>query len=584
MTTTISARSVRKAFVPNADAAVLTTKHLLPSARPLTPHPIFDPDGLKKPVDAWCQERHGSNYPPTSEPFEPAFIPENPTCGSDRYLRPTLAKDERLRLSMLWYYTRDVLYETEFLSGLQEKARLAQESAGWEFSVIGFLDVNYHTRLAAVGLPLGILPRGETICAHTINMPPGSVFLMPNMLEDWRFKDSPYVESGKLHAYAGAPLRLQSESGVTVALGSLCVASGASQPPLTKTKQRAIAHLADWIVSDLVQCARVRRQRQRRHMADLIAAAQVDLDRVLDKRPILHILETIYPEAVISRESAKATHLEVQGREPLVIADFEDGVWEDTDYIDEFIAQSNCFELPTNRVVRILSARFEGTSGSNLVAVASNDFRLVFDDIDLWFIQTCASLISQAWHKRLLNEAIKAKDEFLRGFSHQLRTPIHGILGCVELLSEELSTRKAALGALSVSASSANAGTSNLYLESIKTSGRDLIAIVNSMITLNRWAEIAMAERSYAVCSLQEVEADLAEETSKAFSGDSRYRPSVLFSCDPSPDCNEFQADRSLLRDSLLPLIVNAVQNTPEGIVTVTLSLRADIRELTVDI
>ena len=75
---------------------------------------------------------------------------------------------------MLWYYTRDILKETgEFLSGLQEKAYLAQESTGWEFVIIGILDVNLYIRLATIGLPLAILPRGETICAHTITQPPG---------------------------------------------------------------------------------------------------------------------------------------------------------------------------------------------------------------------------------------------------------------------------------------------------------------------------------------------------------------------------------------------------------------------------
>ncbi|KAH6683526.1 histidine kinase HHK3 [Plectosphaerella plurivora] len=571
-------------FFPSADAAVLTSKRPLPSTRPQAPGPIFDPDGLDKPIDTWNRDTHESNFPPNAE-YATVSIPEPPACGSDRYLRATLAKNERLRLSMLWYYTRDILNEVEFLSGLQEKVHLAKESADWEFAIIGFLDVNYYTRLAAVGVPLGILPRGETICAHTINQPPGDVFLMPNMLEDWRFKDSPYVESGKLHAYAGAPLRLQSESGETVGLGSLCVASGTSQAPLTKPQQRAIAYLADWVVSDLVQCARVRRQRERRVMSERIAAAQAEMDLVLGEEPVLDILRATYPEAAISLRSAKAAHIEVEGRDPLAIAELDnDGVWEDTDYIDDFITRSNCFDMPTDRVVRILNANIESPSGSNVLIVASKDFRLIFDDIDLWFVQTCAGIISQAWHKRLLKEAIKAKDEFLRGFSHQLRTPIHGILGCVELLAEELLAKNTLAEAASTSASAAGSDTPYLYLDTIKTSGRDLISIVNSMITLNRWAEIATAERTSATHSLQQLEADLAEETNKIFSGDSRYQPSVFFSCTSPPGCDSFQTNHDMLRDSLLPLIVNAIQNTPEGIVSVKISLYPDVRELVVDV
>lgn len=105
------------------------------------------------------------------------MIPEKPPDFAERYLRAFLAEHERLRLSVLWYYTRDISSEDEFLAGLQEKAQFAQESTGWEFAVIGILDVDVYIRLATVGLELGILPRGETLCAHTVTQPPGVCIL-----------------------------------------------------------------------------------------------------------------------------------------------------------------------------------------------------------------------------------------------------------------------------------------------------------------------------------------------------------------------------------------------------------------------
>src|SRR5271168_4003661 len=98
------------------------------------------------------------------------------------------------------------------------------------------------------------------------------------MMEDWRFQESPYVESGGLRAYAGAPLRLQNEFGDCVGIGSLCVASSTSQEPLTKPQQDTLACLADWVVSDIVQCARARRQRERHRMSELISKAQGEMD------------------------------------------------------------------------------------------------------------------------------------------------------------------------------------------------------------------------------------------------------------------------------------------------------------------
>lgn len=164
----------RRRFFPKADAAVLSSRNGPPPTRPQTIWPIYDPDNFNNPIVQWSQEIEESCYPPKVDDYAPSSIPEAlPQCLTDRYLRATLAKNERLRLSMLWYYTRDIFSEGEFLCGLREKVLLACESTGWEFAVIGLLDVNIYIRLATVGLPLVILPRGETICAHTVIQPPG---------------------------------------------------------------------------------------------------------------------------------------------------------------------------------------------------------------------------------------------------------------------------------------------------------------------------------------------------------------------------------------------------------------------------
>ena len=163
----------RTAFSPKVDAAVISSARTPAPIRPETVGPVYDVDNVDKPIAPWSQEKERTFYPPKTKAYTPASIPDRPTCPSDRYLRASLANNERLRLSMLWYYTRDITREDGFLSGLQEKLQLAQESTGWEFAVVGIQDVNFYIRLATIGLPLAILPRGETICAHTVTQPPG---------------------------------------------------------------------------------------------------------------------------------------------------------------------------------------------------------------------------------------------------------------------------------------------------------------------------------------------------------------------------------------------------------------------------
>lgn len=162
-------------FFPKADGAILRSKRVVPAwprSRPQTVGPIFDRENVDRPIQPWSPDLNTTFYPQTAAD-EPAVVPEKPADFAEKYLRAFLAEHERLRLSVLWYYTREIFQEDEFLAGLQEKVQLAQESIGWEFAVIGILDVDVYLRLATVNLDLGMVPRGETICAHTITQNTG---------------------------------------------------------------------------------------------------------------------------------------------------------------------------------------------------------------------------------------------------------------------------------------------------------------------------------------------------------------------------------------------------------------------------
>lgn len=324
-------------------------------------------------------------------------------------------------------------------------------------------------------------------------------------------------------------------------------------------------------------------------MLELITAAQLEADELMSQEPVLNILKATYGNT-ISLQSSDARHIEVEGRDPIPLTDIKDGLWEDVGYLDDFIAKSNHREFPSTRVVRALAFPCEIASGPALLVVASKDFRLVFDDIDSWFTQTCANILSQTWHKHLLAEVMRAKEQFLRGISHHLRTPIHGILGSVELLAEELMSahklRENEKALLRPAASvAANTRDPVMYLETIRAAGRDLMSIVNSMITLNHWADVAVTDRDHAERTPHELEAALVKDIDKATLGETRYKPATVFFNHNHPaDCDRLRTDLGLLRESLLPLIINAIQNTPAGAVMISMSLKVDCREFVVDI
>lgn len=104
------------------------------------------------------------------------------------------------------------------------------------------------------------------------------------------------------------------------------------------------------------------------------------------------------------------------------------------------------------------------------------------------------------------------------------------------------------------------------------------------MITLNRWADVAITDRQYRTYTTYELETALAAETQKVIAGDTRYNASVFFNHDFPPDRCSLRTDLELMRDSLLPIIINAIQNTTEGMVVISISVRPDSKELVVDI
>ena len=169
------ANGQRASFFPKADAAVLRSKHVAPTERPSETAPIFDTDNATKALDIWSVEVAERVYPGQTDVWAPATIPDRPSmqCAADRYLFPVLTRNERLRLTMLFYYTRGALEDNELQSRLQEKVYLARDTVGWEFVIAGLLSHNTYTRMVTAGLPLAVLPRRESTCAHTVNQPPG---------------------------------------------------------------------------------------------------------------------------------------------------------------------------------------------------------------------------------------------------------------------------------------------------------------------------------------------------------------------------------------------------------------------------
>ena len=161
-------------FVPVADAnpgARNAAISLL--QRPNSIGPLFDEEHSHQPISAWDNTVKNVNYTDKLKANLSTDAPTQPETFTDKYLFPVLAKNERQRLTMLWYYTRDLEHDNELMKRLQEKIDIVKDYMGWEFAIMGIMSNNTYTRVATSGLPLAILPRREATCAHTINQEAG---------------------------------------------------------------------------------------------------------------------------------------------------------------------------------------------------------------------------------------------------------------------------------------------------------------------------------------------------------------------------------------------------------------------------
>ncbi|MFG6485094.1 PAS domain-containing sensor histidine kinase [Roseateles sp. BYS78W] len=148
-----------------------------------------------------------------------------------------------------------------------------------------------------------------------------------------------------------------------------------------------------------------------------------------------------------------------------------------------------------------------------------------------------------AEHRRL-QEADRAKSEFLARMSHELRTPLNAILGFTDLLR---GGRSGPVNPEQVR-----------QLGFVSSSGRHLLALINDLLDLSR-VEAGRTELSVAPLDVAEVAAEVAGQLRPL--AESRGLRLVLAMTSPLP----WHGDRLKLAQVLLNLVGNAIKFGQQG-------------------
>lgn len=246
--------------------------------------------------------------------------------------------------------------------------------------------------------------------------------MLPDMSSDWRFRQSPVAQNG-LRGYAGAQLRCVAPTGESVALGSLCIASNSAKPALTVGQQKALVRFADMLSAEIVGHSRDGRRRQRHYMAQLLAECRLAESQDAETR-ILDVIRQVYPAARVDFLELVDNTVPLPDHAPIYLYETREGLWEDAEVIEELIKTNNHAKLTSSSTVRAIIHPVQTYPIVRYLVVASTQVQIVFDDVDSWFVEKCAVSLGQVIQERHFSEALMIKEKFLRGITHQLRTPI----------------------------------------------------------------------------------------------------------------------------------------------------------------
>jgi PAS domain S-box-containing protein len=145
-------------------------------------------------------------------------------------------------------------------------------------------------------------------------------------------------------------------------------------------------------------------------------------------------------------------------------------------------------------------------------------------------------------------DANRAKSEFLANMSHEIRTPMNAILGYSELLGSLISDK-----------------TQKDYLNSIKTSGRSLLTLINDILDLSK-IEAGRLELDFDFVETE----SFFSEFSKIFAFKTSEKGIKLRTEIASGTPAYIYIDGPRLRQVILNITGNAVKFTEEGVISIS--------------
>lgn len=415
-------------------------------------------------------------------------------------------------------------------------------------SLISFIDDERQWYKSKIGMDVEELPVEDTICQYTLLE--DDILEIPDTLQDGRLINNPHVQiENGIRFYAGISLR--AEDGY--AIGSVCAADFKPQH-LTDMQKQALRDIAKMI---MIHLEAKRRNEEMEGELQHVLQEKIEVSErqiQLQEKVYNNLFEAISQSNAIIEFSKDGTILNLNSHFAEMMGyTVEELIGQKhTIFLTETLNESN--DLIWQKLIsgKPYSGKFKRKSKDGTTIWVRSSYSPVIDlEGEITKITNISiDITNDVLAIDALEELSRQKDNFLANISHELRSPIHAILGFTDLLIEEEGDQK-----------------KQKQLQSIKTAGDNLLHLVNGILDLSK-IEAGLFQ-------FDRIRFHLTDTIENVFSvlGVKAAQKRLRFNYEIAPEIPAFlTGDPHRLTQVLINLLDNALKFTSEGAIKLTVS------------
>lgn len=415
-------------------------------------------------------------------------------------------------------------------------------------SLISFIDDKRQWFKSRIGMEDDEMPVENTICQYSLLEE--DILEIPDTLEDDRLLDNPNIQTQNgIRFYAGISLR--AENGH--AIGSVCAADFKPQQ-LSSMQKQALRDIAKMIMIHLE--AKKRNQEMENELQNLLnEKIQISQKQIQAQEKVYNnLLEAISQSNAIIEFAKDGTILNLNTRFAEMMGYSVEELIGQNHSVFLAEPQRDEYDLVWQKLAfgEPYAGKFKRKSkdGSAIWIQASYSPVINLNGEITKITNISVDITNDVLAIDSLEELSNQKDNFIANISHELRSPIHAILGFTDLLIEkETNTEKLK------------------QLQSVKTAGDSLLYLVNGILDLSK-IEAGLFQ-------FDSTDFNLSNTIENVFAvlGGKAEQKKLLFNYKIATEVPEYiTGDPHRLTQILINLLDNALKFTSEGEVQLSVS------------